>query len=401
VVQKFEAKSAKAAPAYAETQKMAPVEEFKDPSYEEWKAEAPEEAEPAKMEMSAEVAAAPAMAFDEPEHAAAAAMEAPSDFAVVAAAPSLEIEAAHTFEAVAAPAFAMEAAAAPAFGIEEAHAPVAFGATPLDFTLSTEPLPSLEATISDAPPAEFEATSAPQVGEIAITQAAELEVQSSSGDAVIAQDPALVTNADEMSQFVTSVGVDHPEEIVVGIAMPGLTGDEAPPAEIPQEVGVDFPPPPPDLGYMNTVKMPAYGEGEPVASAAPVEAVSGPVGAEHRRPTTVEMDMQNAFTVGSFAAAAPALEPTGVEPEASHDHLVAQFQAELDQAHEEREAMGMNAPIAEEVALTEASMAPAPEIPAAQLDEERIAAAVNRALDKYKEGLRAELIATIVRELKG
>jgi hypothetical protein len=61
----------------------------------------------------------------------------------------------------------------------------------------------------------------------------------------------------------------------------------------------------------------------------------------------------------------------------------------------------LNTPIAEEVALTEASMPPAPEVPASQLDEERIAAAVNRALDKYKEGLRAELIATIVRELKG
>jgi len=353
--------------------------------------------------MSAEVAAATAMAFDEPvaEPApAVSAMAAAADFAVEAAAPSFAMEAPQSFEAAAAPAFGVEAST-PAFGIEEAHFP-ALEMPSLDLTPSAEPLPSLEAAMAAAPPAEFEATSAPQVGDIAVSQAAELEVQSSSGDAVIAQDPALVTNADEMSQFATSVGVEHPEEIVVGIAMPGLTAEEAPPEEIPQEQAEDFPAPPPDLGYMNTIKMPAYAE------PAPVESAPESVGGELRPPSTAEMDMQNAFAAGSFGAAAapalePALEPAAAEPELepSHDHLVAQFQAELDQAHEEREAMGLNTPIAEEVALSEASMPPAPEVSASQLDEERIAAAVNRALDKYKEGLRAELIATIVRELKG
>ena len=399
VVQKFEVKSGKTAPGYPKTQKLTPVEEFKDASYEEWKAEAPDEPEPAKMEMSAEVAAAPAMAFDEPVDVPAAATMAATDFTVETAAPSFGVEAPSPFEAEATPAFGLEAAA-PAFGIEEIHPP-ALELPSLDLSPSPEPLPSFDAALSAAPPAEFEATSAPQVGEIATSLAPELEVQTSSGEAVMAQDPALVTNADEMSQFATSVGVEHPEEVVVGIAMPGLTAEEAPVEVVPQEVAADFAPPTPDLSNLDTVKIPAF-----VDAATMAAPEASPTAEEPGRSRAVEVEMQSAFSAGSFgAAAAPALEPVpeapAVEPEPAPDHLVAQFQAELDQAHEEREAMGLNTPIAEEVVLTEASMPSAPETSASQLDEERIAAAVNRALEKYKEGLRAELIATIVRELKG
>lgn len=422
VVQKFEAKTAKAAPApapYAETQKIE-AEEFKDASYEEWKAEA-EEPEPKKIEMSAEVAAAPALGFDEPMSAP------PPASAEELAAPAFAIDA-PVAEGV--PAFGVEApsfeATPPAFGLEEAAAPPLEASAGLELTPSTEPLPSLDAMVMSAPPAEFEATSAQQVGDIAIAQAAELEVQASAGDAVIAQDPALVTDADEMSQFVTTVGVEHPDETPVGIAMPGLSADETPAevAAIPEETpAVDsisefLPPPPPDLGYISTMKMPALHEPEPAAEPAPVAESAAPGVEGHR--TTQEMDVQHTIAAaGSFAAAAaapaPAVEAESEaipEPPPEHphatpppipDHLVAQFAAELDQVHQEREALGEaaeQAPV-DEGPVTESIMAAAPDVPASQLDEERIATAVNRALEKYKEGLRAELIATIIRELKG
>jgi hypothetical protein len=141
--------------------------------------------------------------------------------------------------------------------------------------------------------------------------------------------------------------------------------------------------------------MAAYREPEPVAEAV-VAA------------TAVEEEMHRAFAAtSSGAAAAPALEhePEAVAsaPAGIPDDLVQQFAAELDQAHHEREAMAETEPepTASQAAAIEASLEVAKEIPASQLDEEKIASAVNRALERYKEGLRAELIQSIVRELKG
>ena len=404
VVQKFEVKSTPAPAPYVATQKIEAPEEFKDASYEEWKAA--EEPEPKKIEMPAEMAAAPALGFDEPM---AEPSPAPAFAAEAHAAPAFGVEAVPAFES--APA---------AFGMEETPAPSFEPSAGVELTPSTEPLPSLEAAIASAVPAGFEPTSAQHVGDIAVPQAAELEVQASAGDAVIAQDPALVTNADEMSQFATKMGEEHPEEIPVGIAMPGLTAEEnpSPESESALEPISDFPPPP-DLGYISTMKIPAYHEPEPIAEA------SVPSVEEHR--TTQEMDIQHAVATGSFGAAAapapeaepepaavaetePAIEPALEHPAATPppipEHLVAQFAAELDQAHQEREAREAEEATtidahADEGQITESIMTAAPEVPASQLDEERIATAVNRALEKYKDGLRAELIATIIRELKG
>jgi CheY-like chemotaxis protein len=374
VVQKFEAKSAKAAVAtadYAQTVKMKLVEEIKDASYEEWKSEAADEPEAQKMQVSDEIASAPALGFD----------ETPSQPAPQPV-PLVEPAAPASAFAVDAPAFGAEANTASAF--DATPAPMEWEPSSAASPVESAPLPEAPAEI--APPAELEFTSAPQVGEVKIERAAELEVTSSTGDIVVAQDPALVTNADEMSQFATSVGVENPEEIVVGIAMPGLTGAEEPPA--PDEA-------PPADAAPDTVRMPAYEEPAPPAI---------------EQPAPVEVDMQRAFSAGSrVAAAAPApfVEP---EPPPAHpaadtapmpDHLVAQFAAELDKVHLEREAMARANPPVEEAASIESSMEVAAEIPASQLDEERIAAAVNRALEKYKDGLREELIATIIRELKG
>ena len=364
VVQKFETKSAKAATAeYAQTVKMKLVEEIKDASYEEWKSEASDEPDAQKMQVSDEMASAPALGFD----------ETPSQPAPQPV-PLEEPAAPASAFAVDAPAFGAEADTASAF--DATPAPMEWEPSSAASPVESAPLPEAPAEI--APPAELEFTSAPQVGEVKIERASELEVTSSSGDIVVAQDPALVTNADEMSQFATSVGVENPEEIVVGIAMPGLTGAEEPPAPAEAAPADEIP---------DTVRMPAYEE-----------------------PAPVEVDMQRAFSAGSpdaAAAPAPVIEP---EPQLEHhaaeapsipDHLVAQFAAELDQVHQEREAMARANPPVEEAASIESSMELAAEIPVSQLDEERIAAAVNRALEKYKDGLRDELIATIIRELKG
>ena len=386
VVQKLGARHAKATAAEADrTVKMAAMQEFKDDAtYEEWKSEAPEEEEPKKIEMSAEVAAAPALGFDDEP--------APAPMEAAPVAPET-------------PAFAMEEhsstfgmeASAPAFNIDDTPTasldltqPLSDFA-PISVEAHAETAPTIDAHAELAPPAEFEPTSAPSI-DVQVTQAAELESLDVSVPDVVAQDPALVTDADEMSQFVTSVGVEHPEDIPVGVALPGLSvPEEEQSAPVEEHV---------DAGYATTVKLNAYVDTVPEPEA-PVEAVA--------EPSHVETEMQSAFAVGSSgAAAAPALESEPGQPPHPAadlppipDHLVQQFQAELDQAHEERQAMGIpETPIAEAMPI-DSTIPIAPEVPASQIDDEKIAAAVNRALEKYKEGLRAELIQSIVRELKG
>ncbi len=431
VVQKFESKFAKPAPPpapYPDTQK---IEEFKDASYEEWKAAATEEPESKKIEMPAEIAAAPALGFDD-------AIGEPSVAPPAIEEPALAPPAPETL-----PSFGVEAPV----GYVPGGATVEFEPSPtaLDLSPSAEALPSLDAAAALVPPAEFEATSAQLVGEIAVNQAAELEVQTSAAEEFVAQDPALVTNPDEMAQFTTTVGADHPEEIPVGIAMPGLTAEEVPMTD---QAGAEVAPtteeasPPVDPANITTMKMPAYQEA-PVVAQSMVSSILARWGAGEIEPLAQspapaieepnkafsEMYTEGAVTTGSAAAAAPApvhessaetestavAEPEAVtEPQVEHpaappppipDDLVQQFAAELDQAHEEREAREH----AEEQLVSEAHVDGGPvtesvlaqEVPASQLDEERIAAAVNRALEKYKDGLRAELIATIIRELKG
>ena len=404
VVQKFESRMKPAEEVH--TVKMAAVEEFKDASYEEWKSEAEEEAAPpAKVEVPHEMASAPAF-MDDYAEAAPPPVEAPA-FAVetqpaAEAAPAFAMDAPPSpFEEH--PAFAMESAPAPSFGepAAAAAAPMPFEmpetAAPLEMpnleigqTTTEMPaleMPAIQSHFEAAPPAEFEPTAAPLAASIEVTTAAELETTAvASPEISVGQDPGLVTDADEMSHFATGFGVQNAEEIPVGVASPEVLPAE-PVAEEQVAAQVEEP-------HVSTEKIETYEEPQPEPAAEPQAA-------------QVESEMQRAFAVGSSgAAAAPALEP---EPAPEHpaaasapipEELVAQFAAELEQAHQEREAMGETAPV-EEAQLTEASMEAVKEIPASQLDEEKIAAAVNRALERYKDGLRAELIATIVRELKG
>lgn len=379
VVQKFESRMKPASDVGARTIKMAAVEEIHDASYEEWKSEAEEESIPARMEVPQEMAAAPALGMDE--------YEAPPP------APAF------TIEQTPAPAFVVDSAPASTFDLHPAEASIEAAPAPLEMhSLETAPtqslelpsldlspaMPTLEHAVEAAHPAEFEATSAPLAPSLEVATAPELETTLvASTETVVTQDPGLVTDADEMSHFATGFGVQNAEEIPVGVAMPV---EEAP--AHPEEADA----PTAELERLSTQRIETYHEPEATSEAGP----------------GMEMDMQRAFAVsssGAAAAPAPAIEPEPqpeppAESAAIPEHLVAQFAAELDQAHQEREAMGEVTHV-EEAHSLEASMEPAPEIPASQLDEEKIAAAVNRALEKYKDGLRSELIATIVRELKG
>jgi CheY-like chemotaxis protein len=373
VVQKYAAKIKRVEEAGIHTVKMAAVEEFEDASYEEWKSEAGEEtaSSPARMEVPQEMASSPALGMD--------------DYDAPPPAPAFAIDAAPAvFEEMPPPAFAVDSAPFE----QPAAAPLempSLEVTPASEVPTADSISIFESPVESAP-AEFEPTSAPLAPSIEVATAAELETTLvSSPEIAVAQDPALVTNADETSQFATGFGVQNAEEIPVGIAMP--EPEAAPPAEEAADSQAE-----PE--HVPTEKIEAYAEPVVAAEAEPHAAP----------PSPVEMDMQRAFAVSSSGAAvAPAIEPAPEPPPSNApipEELVAQFAAELDQAHQEREAMGETLPV-EEAPLTESSMEAVKEIPASQMDEEKIAAAVNRALEKYKDGLRAELIATIVRELKG
>ncbi len=396
VVAKFEQKlhPAVAAEPLA-TQKVEAPQEFEDASYAEWKEAAGDE-EPAKpVAMSAEVAAAPALGIDDlaPEPAAAAA---PFAMDIPAVEPPPEPSPAPSpavFGLEAPPAAAAEFdLSAPAASAAEAPAPA------FDLTEPAAPAPAAPPAVAEG----VEFTSAPQVGEIAVTAAPELEVtaQAAAGEVVIQQDAGLVTNAEDMSQFATKFGVAHPEEIPVGVAMDIPPAEpvveEAAPAAVKPPAAEPAPVEPEPAAYEPTQRMEAVAEPAPYEATQRLEAAPEPTPvAEAEHP--VESEMRGAFaTSGGGAAAAPALEPAPAEtaseaaavPEAADltQKLVAQFAEELERAQSEA------APAAEP--------APEPEpqpAPAAVSQEQRIAEAVTRVLDQHK----SELIAAIVRELKG
>lgn len=325
VAEKFEHKieSAKSAPAAAEipdTVKIPVIEEFKDASYEDWKSEAPPNtgAEQPRISVPQEIAVSPALGFDE--------------FTVSEPLSVL-------------PPFEM-AAPAPVVGEE-------YG-TDNVLELAPEPAVQHAAETEIAPAPGLEYTSAPQAAEVEVAPAPELELASEPGppEIPIVQDAALVTTPEEMAQFTTKFGEEHPEEIAVGIAMPGL-GPEP-------------------------VSEPAV---EPAAEAeVPADLVAEAV--------PMKTDSAAGFAVSTGgAAAAPALEPL---PEPPHDELVGQFAAELDQATQER-AAAQPQPQAEPAMDMQAAQ------PSPEAEEEKISAAVDKVLERYRE----ELVAAIIRELKG
>lgn len=85
--------------------------------------------------------------------------------------------------------------------------------------------PPAETSADSVSSPEIEFTSAPQAGDVQVEQAPEFEPTVRVDETPIfetAQDPALVTEPDQISQFVTAFGVENAEEVPVGT----VTGNE-------------------------------------------------------------------------------------------------------------------------------------------------------------------------------
>jgi CheY-like chemotaxis protein len=424
-VEKFARKLQPPAPpppqVYQPTMQMPAIKGFDDASYEEWKAEvADEEEQPARMAVPAEMASAPALGIEEmPVEAASAA---PAE--VIGEIPVIEPA---TFEMpAAAPAFGEEHAGVPAFEIASEAAPVpAFDVTvePVTeavpeaaFELQVEPVmeaPPAEPAIEVTRPEELEFTAAPQTGEVEVQLASELEPSLEPGavEAVIQQDPNLVTSAEDMAQFTTTFGMEHTEEdeIVVGVPAPAPEPEPEPEAKISvglqssddfaAEIGAREIAPEPvapvetPQSAEDILGIAAEAVSEVGVDTVPVELLTDETGPAPEPLERVEVsapadqDLQSAFAVtGSGAAAAPARE-TAPPPAPTHDELVAQFAAELEQAAKAETAP----PALEGEPPAEAAMAAVPD-----LDEQRLVETLNAAFDRFK----GDIIAAIVRQLK-
>jgi CheY-like chemotaxis protein len=375
VVQKLEEKlhpAAEAAPAEAvATMKMeaaAPDLGIQDADYEAWKAEAPEAAE-AEAEVEERVSVPEGMG-----EAPAFGMEEMMEEAPPAAPPAVGME-----EAVA------EAPSGP---------PTAQGIPFLELEreAAAAEAPTTEIAAAPAPGVEF--TSAPQGGEAKIEAAPELMVEEQHAEIAITRDAALVTDPSEMArEFVTKFGVENPEDIPVGVAMPEVS-EEAAIAAIAEVPGEEA--------------EPAHEAEVAAAAEAPAEAVAPAEEAQRESAAaSLEEEMKRAMEAAPEPAPAPAPEPEAAAPpepfepepepvmpaplpevEAGGDDtqkLVAEFEAELQPAAEETPAEE-----AMEAAPAEAAA------PSAAMDDERLAQAISRAMDR----LRPQLIAEIARELK-
>ena len=378
VVRKFEEKIHPPAPPEAgKAAGMPALQEFEDESYAEWKAgAAPEDDAAAKApEMSQEVASAPALGIEHLE--------------------------------------AVPARPVPEFGVEAAPAAYAAESQPQTFDLSApSPVFDLDHTEAAvlAPPAELEFTSAPRTAAMDVPPAAELEVtaQESAAQVPIVQDAALVTNPSDITQFATKFGQEHPEDVPVGIVM------EQPPEEMELEVESRAPvddslpeTPNPHWGDPDVRDALGFSGGAPAAAPAPEAEPQPEVGVKTQRLQAVPyaevgMDTQplevspepetgiaemmaphpEAVSAESAAAAAAA------ETHNLTQQLVAQFAAELEAA--QKQAPPAPAPQPEMEPPAQAAFAVA--VP----DEQRLAQAVSRVLERYQ----GVLIAAIVKELK-
>lgn len=442
-MERFAKKLQPAAPPPGEkTQKIVAVVVEDDETYAAWKTEAPEHEEPAQrpMEMSAEAGSAPAFGFEEP---AAPPPPAPA-FAVssgaAAAAPAMEVAAAPAFEiptAAPAPVFEVPAAeAAPAFDLttppaEEApafdlSAPPAEAASAFDLSLTTEPAATVD--LSEAPTAQFAAPpeleyNAAAPVEVSVAPAAEFETTalSPAPEVAIQQDSALVTNAEDMAQFATKFGVENPEPIPVGVAQPEVVPEEQIVATIP-DLTVE-------TSYEATQRMEALQEPEaqPVevmAEEAPATVLMTPPVEE--APATVLMTppveeapatLMSPPVEEPAAETAPAVEaalepvpepvaevvpaPVHIAPEEEHfvpSASAMSLEEEMRRAFSHLPAPAATAPpLPEGVVEAAPGMEMVPTVAAATgIDEEKVAVALERVVDRFK----SQLVTEILRELK-
>jgi len=365
------------APAEETTVKMPVpsfVEEFKDRSYEEWKSTADEHLDTGavvkeRIEVPHDMAAAPAMGWEEPAPAAPA--------------PELRTT------------------------VPDLRSTVA-----LEHPAEAAAAPQVEHHVADH---ELEPTSAPKAGEI--------EIQ---------REPDLVTDASEMVQFATKFGVEHPEEIPVGVYTPPPEEAAAPPAEaapapveaaepapveaapapeaapVPEVVSAPAPASETDFQKAVDAAMAAYEapaaapppappvEAAPPPEAAPVvEAPAPPPPApgwsaeetkveEHEHKVSLDHEMQQAFASAPVEAAPPEPEPPPPPPPAPAPAVGDETEA---LAAEMAAAMAAKIPEAPAVASGTTS-----------LDSATIARIVHAAMEKLKPELEAEIARALASE---
>ena len=361
-VQKLAEKSAPAAAPQAEetTVKMPVpsfVQEFKDSSYEEWKSTADEHMDTGavvkeRIEVPNEMAAAPAMGWEEP-----AAHPAPDLRTTV---PD------------------MRSTVALDRGGETAAPP------------APEPVRHVEDH-------QLEPTSAPKAGEV--------EIQ---------RDPALVTEPHELSQFATKFGVEHPEVIPVGVYTP--PPEEAAAEASPAEAQVAAPTPaaaPSEDEFQKAVNaaMAAYEApatappqgaapveappaAPPVEETAPAETPPAPAPGwaaeeakveEHEHKASLEQEMRQAFasvpveTAPAAEPEPPPLPPPPAPAPVGDDTEV--LAAEM--------AAAMASKIPEAAAVPQGTTA---------LDSAAIARIVHAAMEKLKPELEAEIARALASE---
>ncbi|MGH9600817.1 MAG: response regulator [Terriglobales bacterium] len=372
-VKKIEDKLAvAAASAYEATQKLAPVEEIKDASYEEWKVSAPETEEPL-----------PTKAFSVPDDMASAPAFGMDMLGEISAAPTQEIPSPDAGRITRA--------------LEMSRTAVPHRDPEVEFTS-----PPREASSSFAAPEGLEPTIA--------------EASSAAGSGL---DPALVTDRSEMvSAFPTTFG-NFGDEISVGVAadMPGMYEDAAPAAE-PPATGAAAPPAVEEDEFEARVRaaMSSYEPAAPAEAAQPeavvqaeatasydfkttpaVEALPPPPGWTAEEETlaageaslSLEQEMQQAYAaVAVEEEPTPAPAPVESEPPPAAPVAVA---PPAENKPDAELAAAMSAAMGSEVAPAAAAGPSA----TTMVDANTIALIVNRVTERMKP----QLIEEIAREL--
>ena len=281
-------------PSYEKTMIFTPpqIEEFKDPSYNDWKAETSEEPPPPPpLRITQEMAAAPAFMMD---------TDATVELSPAPAANSFDDTVTYTAPVIAAPA-AAAAAPAPAmdFGMDfPAVAPMETSAPAMDLAAAAPaaidfgmpaPVPapaadfSMPPMVEAAPPAavavpehhEVEFNSAPKAGHVQVVTESGLETDEGKDEIQIKPDPSLVTDPTVMAtEFATKFGVEGEVE-EIGPVEKGLP-DSRPTQPLTMETVPAATPAEDDFEARVAAAMSGFGDEEPsaveeIASVAPVE----------------------------------------------------------------------------------------------------------------------------------
>ncbi len=369
------------------TEAIAPPDFLKDSSYEEWKVTAPEHVEevttgsapPTRIEVPNEFAAAPAFGDfvgDETPAPLLPQEAAPSDHRTEIMGHPAMPEAPVESPVVESPVPAQFAEPSP-FGLTPANPAFGQAFAPPSFD-ETQSIPVQPETPAEHHEVEF--TSAPRVHEVEHAAAPGFEPTISQEDHPVSdfRDPALVTDATELSQFTTKFGLEKDEEIPVGvytppeeppveaIAEPAPEGIEqaAPPEAPPNEHPAEFaemhepaaveatPEPPPADEFESRVAaaMSSYESSPEPVSAAPAEE---PVAAapEHVEPPASE----------AVAAPEPPPESAASYGWTAHETVVGALEHGLSLHEEMQKAFAAAVPAESEPAPLAEAPAPQPE----------------------------------------